>query len=67
MTNAALDAMTAEGPYISTLVVGEDLIDEEIPILEAARREGKNLWKSQPTRGITASQPCQTESVFKSI
>jgi hypothetical protein len=46
--NAAMDAMPAEGPYFSTLVIGEDLIDEDVPVIEAARREGKTLWKSRP-------------------
>ncbi len=47
--DAAVDAMIAHGPYISALVVGEGLFRSNLPVILAAKQEGKVLWTSQQT------------------
>jgi predicted nucleotidyltransferase len=48
LVNAAVDSMVTGGPFISVMVVGEDLFNSGFPIAETARREGKLLWKTKP-------------------
>lgn len=47
--DAAIDVTIAHGPYISALVVGEGLFDSNLPVVLAAKQEGKVLWTSQRT------------------
>ncbi len=47
--NAAMDSMSTGTPYLSAIVVGENLLDQNIPVIEEAKREGKILWTSQRT------------------
>jgi predicted nucleotidyltransferase len=48
LVNAAVDSMVTGGPFISVMVVGEDLFNSGFPIAEIARKEGKLLWKTKP-------------------
>jgi hypothetical protein len=47
LVNAAMDSMVTGGPFVSVLVIGEDLFDSGFPVAEEARREGRLLWTSQ--------------------
>ena len=48
LVNAAVDSMVTGGPFISVMVMGEDLFNSGFPIAEIARKEGKLLWKTKP-------------------
>ena len=49
LVNAAVDSMVDNGPYVSVMVVGEEMYQSELPVTEAARDEGMVLWTAQPT------------------
>lgn len=48
LVNAAVDSMVTGGPFISVMVVNEDLFNSGFSIAETARKEGKLLWKTKP-------------------
>ena len=48
IVDLAMDVMIAHGPYISVLVVGERLFNSNWSVAEAAKREGKVLWRKPP-------------------
>jgi len=47
LVNAAMDSMATGRPFLSVLVVGEDLFNSGFPVAEVARQEGRFLWTSQ--------------------
>ncbi len=49
LVNAAIDSMVNKGPFISVLVVGEDVFQSGFSVSQAAREEGMVLWTAQPT------------------
>jgi len=49
LVNAAMDSMVTGGPFLSVLVVGEDLFNSGFPVAEEARQEGRFLWTNQQT------------------
>ena len=49
LVNAAVDSMVDDGPFVSVMVVGEEMYQSELPVTEAARDEGMVLWTAQPT------------------
>jgi predicted nucleotidyltransferase len=49
LVNAAVDSMVTDGPFISVVVMGEDLFNSGFPLAETARKEGRLLWKTRPT------------------
>ena len=49
LIDAAIDSMTNNGPFVSVLVVGEDVFQSGFSISRAAREEGLVLWTAQPT------------------
>ena len=46
------------GPFISPLVIGDQLFSAHLPVADDARREGIVSWKSQPSR--TDSSRCRS-------
>ncbi len=48
LVNAAMDSMVTGGPFISVLVMGEDLFNSRFAVAEEAKDEGRLLW-TQPT------------------
>jgi hypothetical protein len=48
LIDAATDAMIAHGPLISAVVIGEGLLEANLPIVQSAQQEGKVLWKNPP-------------------
>jgi len=48
LVNAAVDSMVTGGPFISVMVVNEDLFNGGFSIAETARKEGRLLWKTKP-------------------
>ncbi|MDI6770430.1 MAG: nucleotidyltransferase domain-containing protein [Anaerolineales bacterium] len=44
LVNAAMDSMVTGGPFISVLVVGEDLFNSGFSVAEEAKDEGRLLW-----------------------
>ena len=44
-----VDSMVDDGPFVSVMVVGEEMYQSELPVTEAARDEGMVLWTAQPT------------------
>ncbi|KAF0107534.1 MAG: hypothetical protein FD146_1568 [Anaerolineaceae bacterium] len=44
LINAAMDSMVTGGPFISVLVVGEDLFNSGFSVAEEAKDEGRLLW-----------------------
>jgi hypothetical protein len=44
-----MDSMVTGGPFLSVLVVGEDLFNSGFPVAEEARQEGRFLWTNQQT------------------
>jgi formate/nitrite transporter FocA (FNT family) len=49
IVDLAMDVMFAHGPYISVLVVGENLFNSNWSVAEAAQRKGKVLWQKPLT------------------
>lgn len=49
LIDAAIDSMVNKGPFVSVLVVGEDVFQSGFSISQAARKEGLVLWTAQPT------------------
>lgn len=49
LVDAAVDSMVDKGPFVSVLVVGEDVFQSEFSISQAAREEGLVLWTARPT------------------
>jgi predicted nucleotidyltransferase len=49
LVDAAIDSMVNKGPFVSVLVVGEDVFQSKFSVSQAAREEGLELWKAQPT------------------
>ena len=49
LIDAAIDSMVNKGPFVSVLVVGEDVFQSGFSISQAAREEGLVLWTAQPT------------------
>lgn len=49
LVDAAVDSMVNKGPFISVLVIGEDVFQSGFSISQAAREEGLVLWTTQPT------------------
>jgi predicted nucleotidyltransferase len=49
LVNAAIDSMVTGGPFLSVLVIGEDLFNSGFPVAEEARQEGRFLWTRQRT------------------
>jgi len=46
--DAAIDSMVNKGPFVSVLVIGEDVFQSGFSISQAARKEGLVLWTAQP-------------------
>ena len=44
LIDAAIDSMVNKGPFVSVLVVGEDVFQSGFSISQAAREEGLVLW-----------------------
>jgi hypothetical protein len=44
LVNAAMDSMVTGGPFVSVLVVGEDLFNSGFSVAEEAKNEGRLLW-----------------------
>jgi predicted nucleotidyltransferase len=49
LIDAAIDSMINKGPFVSVLVIGEDVFQSGFSISQAAREEGLVLWTAQPT------------------
>lgn len=49
LVDAGVDSMVDKGPFVSVLVVGEDVYQSALEVAQAARREGLILWTAQPT------------------
>lgn len=49
LVDAAIDSMVNQGPFVSVLVVGEDVFQSKFSVSRAAREEGLVLWTAQPT------------------
>jgi nucleotidyltransferase-like protein len=49
LVDAAIDSMINKGPFVSVLVIGEDVFQSGFSISQAAREEGLVLWTAQPT------------------
>lgn len=49
LVDAAIDSMVNKGPFVSILVIGEDVFQSGFSISQAAREEGLVLWTAQPT------------------
>ena len=47
LVDAAIDSMVNKGPFISVLVVGEDVFQSKFSVSQAARAEGLVLWAAQ--------------------
>ena len=47
LIDAAIDSMVNKGPFVSVLVVGEDVFQSGFSISQAAREEGLVLWTTQ--------------------
>ena len=48
LVDAGIDSMVNKGPFVSVLVVGEDVFQSEFSVSQAARKEGLTLWTAQP-------------------
>ena len=48
LVDAAVDSMVNKGPFVSVLVIGEDVFQSGFSISQAAREEGLILWTAQP-------------------
>jgi predicted nucleotidyltransferase len=48
LVDAGVDSMVNKGPFVSVLVVGEDVFQSEFSVSKAARKEGITLWTAQP-------------------
>jgi predicted nucleotidyltransferase len=48
LVDAAIDSMVNKGPFVSVLVVGEDVFQSRLSISQVAREEGLVLWTAQP-------------------
>ncbi len=46
LVDAAVDSMVNKGPFVSVLVVGEDVFQSKFSISQAAREEGLVLWSA---------------------
>ncbi len=49
LVDAGIDSMVNKGPFVSVMVVGEDVFQSGFSISRAAREEGLVLWTAQPT------------------
>lgn len=49
LVDAAVDSMVNKGPFVSVLVVGEDVFQSGFSVSQAARDEGLVLWSAKPT------------------
>lgn len=49
LIDAAIDSMINNGPFVSVLVIGEDVFQSGFSISQTAREEGLVLWTAQPT------------------
>jgi hypothetical protein len=49
LIDAAIDSMVDRGPFVSVLVVGEDVFQSKLSVSQAAREDGLELWPAQPT------------------
>jgi Nucleotidyltransferase domain len=49
LVDAAIDSMVNKGPFVSVMVVGEDVFQSGFSISQAAREEGLVLWTAKPT------------------
>lgn len=48
LVDAGIDSLVNEGPFVSVLVVGEDVFQSKFSVSESAREEGLELWTAQP-------------------
>lgn len=48
LVDAGIDSLVNEGPFVSVLVVGEDVFQSKFSVSQAAREEGLELWTAQP-------------------
>ena len=48
LVDAAIDSMVNKGPFVSVMVIGEDVFQSGFSISRAAREEGLVLWTAQP-------------------
>jgi hypothetical protein len=49
LVNAAMDSMVTGGPFLSVLVIGEELFNSGFSLAEEAQQEGRFLWTRQRT------------------
>lgn len=49
LVDAGVDSMVDKGPFISVLVIGEDVYQSGLSIARAAREEGVVLWEAPRT------------------
>jgi hypothetical protein len=49
LVNTAVDSMVTGGPFLSVLVIGEDLFNSGFSVAEEAQQEGRFLWTRQRT------------------
>ena len=49
LIDAAIDSMVNKGPFVSVLIIGEDVFQSGFSISQAAREEGLVLWTAQQT------------------
>lgn len=49
LVDAAIDSMVNNGPFVSVLVIGEDVFQSGFSVSQAARDEGLVLWAAKPT------------------
>lgn len=49
LVDAAIDSMVNKGPFVSVLVIGEDVFQSGFSVSQAARKEGLVLWTAQLT------------------
>ena len=47
LVDAAIDSMVNKGPFVSVLVIGEDVFQSGFSVSQAARKEGLVLWTAQ--------------------
>ena len=47
LVDAAIDSMVNKGPFVSVLVIGEDVFQSGFSISQAAREEGLVLWTAK--------------------
>jgi hypothetical protein len=48
LVDAGVDSMVNDGPFLSVMVIGEDVFQSGFSISRAAREEGLVLWTARP-------------------